>query len=254
MNLFSVKEVSEFSQSRFSECDLGKAALRSKGELSEAVDPIKYDRPLAVEKSEIKNRSHENGRLESGPGPGSTLDKLPDKKGDAEKAEDWNGSAENASKREGIKESEPPEKRKPTPEEINEKQGIEIKEGLQRLSRGEILTTEEKGNLCEMMMDQYYISRGYAPKHSEQVTSLNDKGHQGIDGVYEKDGKFIIADAKFGSAMLKETQDGTQMSKEWINNRLDAAVGGNKALEIMELYIDITSAKKAGKYGKDVVK
>ena len=36
---------------------------------------------------------------------------------------------------------------------------------------------------------------------------MGDKGHQGIDGVYYKDGgdpAYIIADAKYGSAALVE--------------------------------------------------
>ena len=119
-------------------------------------------------------------------------------------------------------ESEGQEKKELTEDEINQKQREAIKDALQRLERGEELTREEKGNLCEMMMDQYYISQGYKPLHSPRVTSLEDKGHHGIDGVYEKDGKYIIADAK--------------MSQEWINKRLDDAVGKEKADEIREAY------------------
>ena len=108
-------------------------------------------------------------------------------------------------------ESEGQEKKELTEDEINQKQREAIKDALQRLERGEELTREEKGNLCEMMMDQYYISQGYKPLHSPRVTSLEDKGHHGIDGVYEKDGKYIIADAKYGQARLGDSQDGTQM-------------------------------------------
>ena len=133
-------------------------------------------------------------------------------------------------------ESEGQEKKELTEDEINQKQREAIKDALQRLERGEELTREEKGNLCEMMMDQYYISQGYKPLHSPRVTSLEDKGHHGIDGVYEKDGKYIIADAKFGQARLGDSQDGTQMSQEWINKRLDDAVGKEKADEIREAY------------------
>lgn len=133
-------------------------------------------------------------------------------------------------------ESEGQEKKELTEDEINQKQREAIKDALQRLERGEELTREEKGNLCEMMMDQYYISQGYKPLHSPRVTSLEDKGHHGIDGVYEKDGKYIIADAKYGQARLGDSQDGTQMSQEWINKRLDDAVGKEKADEIREAY------------------
>ena len=87
-----------------------------------------------------------------------------------------------------------------------------------------------------LFRSQYYISQGYKPLHSPRVTSLEDKGHHGIDGVYEKDGKYIIADAKYGQARLGDSQDGTQMSQEWINKRLDDAVGKEKADEIREAY------------------
>lgn len=121
--------------------------------------------------------------------------------------------------------------------DVSEKQIEEIQKAIKRIANGEELTTAEKGNLCEMMMDQYYISKGYTPMH-ERVTSLEDKGHQGIDGVYEKDGKYVIVDAKYGTAQLGETQDGKQMSAEWIDRRLDDAVGKEKADEIRDAYED----------------
>lgn len=125
-------------------------------------------------------------------------------------------------------------------EQCAEKQGAAIKDAFARLARGEQLTTAEKGNLCEMMMDRYYISKGYRPliPPHERVTSLDDKGHQGIDGIYEKDGKFVIADAKFGTATLSDTLDGKQMSKPWIDRRLDEAIGKKKADEIRDAYED----------------
>ena len=151
------------------------------------------------------------------------------KEGSERKEEDGSGEKSRP-------ESEGQEKKELTEDEINQKQREAIKDALQRLERGEELTREEKGNLCEMMMDQYYISQGYKPLHSPRVTSLEDKGHHGIDGVYEKDGKYIIADAKYGQARLGDSQDGTQMSQEWINKRLDDAVGKEKADEIREAY------------------
>lgn len=122
-------------------------------------------------------------------------------------------------------------------DEKSEKQIEEIQKAIKRIANGEELTTAEKGNLCEMMMDQYYISKGYTPMHA-RVTSLEDKGHQGIDGVYEKDGKYVIVDAKYGTAQLGETQDGKQMSAEWIDRRLDDAVGKENADKIRDAYED----------------
>ena len=126
--------------------------------------------------------------------------------------------------------------------EINEKQKADIKETLERIRGGEKLTNEELGNLGEMMMDQYYISKDYKPLNKHRVTSLDDKKDgfkTGIDGVYEKtnpDGtkNYVIADAKYNTAQLSETNDGKQMSDNWIDKRLDDAVGKEKADEIRD--------------------
>ena len=72
----------------------------------------------------------------------------------------------------------------------------------------------------------------------DKVTSLDDKIHQGIDGVYEdpKGGppKFVISEAKYGTSKLSKLKDGTpQMSDKWIADRLEEAVGSQKAKEIM---------------------
>lgn len=132
-----------------------------------------------------------------------------------------------------------------TDEEINERQKKAIREAFERIAHGEKLTDAEKGNLGEMLMDQYYISRGYTPIHSPRVTDLEHKSGQGIDGVYEKtnpDGskKYVIADAKVNSSKLnKGLADGTdQMSDAWIEKRLDNAVGKEKADEIRDAYED----------------
>ena len=122
-------------------------------------------------------------------------------------------------------------------EDVDEKQKEEIRKAIERILNGEELTDQEKGNLGEMLMDQYYISKGYKPLH-QRVTSLQETGHKGIDGVYEKNGKFIIADAKCNHATLQDTKDGRQMSWNWINERLDQAVGKEKADEIRDAYED----------------
>ena len=129
-----------------------------------------------------------------------------------------------------------------TEEEINERQRAAIQDALTRIRNGEMLTTEELGNLGEMMMDQYYISQGYTPLNKHRVTGLDDKKTDfktGIDGVYEKtnpDGSktYVIADAKYNNSQQKMTNDGLQMCDNWIENRLDNAVGKEKADEIRE--------------------
>lgn len=129
-----------------------------------------------------------------------------------------------------------------TEDEINERQATEIKEALKRIRNGEKLTNDELGNLGEMMMDQHYISEGYKPLNNNRVISLNDnKGgfKTGIDGVYEKtnlDGSksYVVADAKYNTSQLSETKDGKQMSDNWVDKRLDNAVGKEKADEIRD--------------------
>lgn len=150
---------------------------------------------------------------------------------------------------ENSKEDKPPEsnesddkKENLSDDEINEKQKEAIKEALKRILRGEQLTKEELGNLGEMMMDQYYISQGYKPLNKHRVTSIDDKKdgfRTGIDGVYEKtnpDGSksYVIADAKYNTSQLSDTNDGKQMSDNWIDKRLDDAVGKEKADEIRD--------------------
>lgn len=137
------------------------------------------------------------------------------------------------------------EQKELTEEEINELQKKAIQEAFERIARGEQLTDAEKGNLGEMLMDQYYIEQGYKPIHSPRVTDLQHKSGQGIDGVYEKvnpDGSksYIIADAKVNHSQLnKGLADGTdQMSDAWVEKRLDDAVGKEKADEIRDTYED----------------
>lgn len=146
-----------------------------------------------------------------------------------------------------------------TEEEINEKQKAAIKEALERIKYGEKLTNEELGNLGEMMMDQYYISKGYKPLNKHRVTSLDDKKggfKTGIDGVYEKtnpDGSksYVIADAKYNTSQLSETNDGKQMSDNWIDKRLDDAVGKEKADEIRDAAEDNPDSVKHEVYHID---
>lgn len=127
-------------------------------------------------------------------------------------------------------------------DKLNEKQKSEIKESLERIRNDEKLTNEELGNLGEMMMDQYYISKGYEPLNKHRVTGLDDKKggfKTGIDGVYEKTNpdrtkSYVIADAKYNTSQLSETNDGKQMSDNWIDKRLDDAVGKEKADKIRD--------------------
>lgn len=96
--------------------------------------------------------------------------------------------------------------------------------------------TRETGNYGEMKTDQKLRGLGYERISSDMVTDIDESGHQGLDGVYYNPNgkpKYIIADSKYGSAQLNpETKDGKQMSENWIDKRLDQAVGKEKADEI----------------------
>lgn len=101
--------------------------------------------------------------------------------------------------------------------------------------------TKQKGNFGEMLCDQVCRRIGYERISNDIVTSLEDKGHEGIDGVYyNPDGHppYIIADAKYNTAQLADTKDGKQMSMAWINARLDAAVGKERADDIRTAMLD----------------
>lgn len=116
--------------------------------------------------------------------------------------------------------------------EITQQQKIldEVKNGERKLE-----TAIEKGNYGEMRTDQDLKEKGYERISLDRVTDLNDSTHHGIDGVYYKKGgepEYLIVDSKYGSAQLGDTSDGRQMSEEWIDRRLDDAVGREKADEI----------------------
>ena len=90
----------------------------------------------------------------------------------------------------------------------------------------------KRGNIGEQFtaLDKV-VKRGWkmiSPKNLPK--DMNDKGHQGIDGIFEKDGKFIIVDAKYGTSELQDTDDGKQMSKNWILNRIKAYCGADEKL------------------------
>ncbi|WP_074414018.1 hypothetical protein [Streptococcus suis] len=94
------------------------------------------------------------------------------------------------------------------------------------------LTTDaQKGNYGEMKMDRYMEERGYTRVSTDRVTSIDAKGHQGIDGVYYHKGTdtYVVAEAKYNKAQLSILSDGTkQMSDEWIEPRLFKSVGDLK--------------------------
>lgn len=91
------------------------------------------------------------------------------------------------------------------------------------------LTKGQKGNYGEMKMDDILEGKGLERKSLNRVTDIDAPTHQGIDGVYYDAGpppRYIIAEAKYGTAKLSTLSDGTkQMSDKWIDDRLLDAIG-----------------------------
>jgi hypothetical protein len=92
-------------------------------------------------------------------------------------------------------------------------------------------TTLQKGNYGEIVTNIDLIKKGYRPL-SKPITDINEPTHQGIDGVYVKNGEYIIVEEKYGTARL-DAGDGMtpkQMSDAWIqgNNRLVKVLNGNE--------------------------
>lgn len=87
-----------------------------------------------------------------------------------------------------------------------------------------MFTNKQKGNYGEMKMDEYYESLGYERVSQDRVTGLDDKIHQGIDGVYrnKSTGEYIVSEAKYNSGKLNFKTN--QMSKEWIEKNLEKTV------------------------------
>lgn len=109
----------------------------------------------------------------------------------------------------------------------------------------QLTTSDKKANYSEIKMDRYFTEKGYKRIGPKKVTSIDQKSHQGIDGVYclesgKSEGKeekplYVIAEAKYGCAELSKTADGKQMSDSWImgSDRLEKAVGKERADEIL---------------------
>nr|WP_238535182.1 hypothetical protein [Fictibacillus macauensis] len=110
-------------------------------------------------------------------------------------------------------------------------------------------TNKQKGNYGEMSAFQNLLNNpiikkaGYYLKQigRKPPKTLDDKIVKGIDGLYENVNpnskiKYIIDEAKFGSARLGKTKDGKQMSDGWLLgektnfNRILDYVNGDKKL------------------------
>ena len=91
-----------------------------------------------------------------------------------------------------------------------------------------------------MLTDIDMQEQGYERISETRVTDMDQAGHKGIDGVFynpETD-TYAIVESKYGSSELSESKDGVQMSWEWIDARLDDAVGEKTADRLREQYIN----------------
>jgi hypothetical protein len=99
-------------------------------------------------------------------------------------------------------------------------------------------TAAQKGNFAEMVGDAIMERDGYIRLGPARVTSINQKGHDGIDGIYYKaastpGGKpeYVIVDQKYatdGVIKLGQTRSGTQLSPNWIGQRIQKYFNPNK--------------------------
>ena len=120
------------------------------------------------------------------------------------------------------------------------KQDSAIKNFAKELSKTDN-PNKVKGNYGEMYQDKIMREQGYKRISADMVTDYKKPLGQGIDAVYEKGGKYVIGEAKFGTSQLKTlkaTINGQrikQMSDPWIRPRLNSALGGDmkKTFEIL---------------------
>ena len=110
----------------------------------------------------------------------------------------------------------------------------DVKTGKIDLSKGN--SNFRKGNFGEMCTDIDLTEKGYKALHNNRIQDIDAPMKKGIDGVFEKNGEYYIVESKYrGTAKLKDTKDGPQMSDNWINgsNRLKNAVD-EKTLKVIE--------------------
>ncbi|WP_412097423.1 hypothetical protein UPTC17655_0895 [Campylobacter lari] len=101
---------------------------------------------------------------------------------------------------------------------------------IQKLNGIDKLSNKQKGNYGEAKMHLHYLNQGYKRISLNKAQELDDRIHQGIDGIYynpSKNPKYIIAEAKFGTSKLNKNRKYKQMSDDWIleedKNRLSIA-------------------------------
>ena len=113
------------------------------------------------------------------------------------------------------------------------------------------LSNLQKGNYGEMKMDIDLEKDGrYQRVSNFRVTSLKDKGHHGIDGIYKNMNPppdFIIVESKYLGAeeavnesfapTMSKVKNGRQMDSEWIKKNLLDSIADEQLLEEIRISI-----------------
>jgi hypothetical protein len=252
MSLTGFKEITEIAATRFADSPLGKLT-ESKSFDKPMSD---YDEPLGIVCENVKNPlvekdGYRHGGGERGNTGGDGKDGFGGYDGDSEDKKRGPGDSDNFSgdRKSRFYDSDDffGRNRFSDPDDFFDGRKSRfgdyddtVKKQEESIDKAKIfgvenLSTTEKGNFGEMCTDKDLREKGYERISKDTVTDVSESGHKGIDGVYENpDGnpRYLIVDSKYGSSQLQETQDGKQLSENWINERLDISVGKEKADEI----------------------
>lgn len=107
----------------------------------------------------------------------------------------------------------------------------------------------QKGNFGEIGADLNLNGKGYESL-IPRIDDIDAPGHNGIDGVFKKNGEYFIVEGKYtGSASLNPADSSTglprQMSDDWIQQKLVDAVGQSLADDIFDFGYSRILAKVA---------
>lgn len=99
-------------------------------------------------------------------------------------------------------------------------------------------TKNEKGVYGEAQGDVYMEEDGFQKLNGDIVKVGDDPLGPGIDGVWKNTNPppdYVISETKYGTSKLTTLDDGTkQMSDDWVEGRLDKAVGPSTARAIRD--------------------
>ena len=89
------------------------------------------------------------------------------------------------------------------------------------------------GNYGEMKSNQYYDDNAFRDIRKEHpVMDIDKPTASGIDGAYEKGGVYRVDDAKYNTAQIQPTNNGRELSKNWVQDHIDKGAISNEADKI----------------------